>query len=203
MSRPPFFSLCPRADLCALLMLGSVFLLSGCGVDEADESIDTVSHAARNTSKTLTIRVLDEGLVPAGWQYREIAKRTWLPGCYLYDVLQGSGWFPATFYKDVEPDVSFDGQTYTYITGNRSWHAGYCGAEMDTVGNYVFLDVLDDSQALVASGTFNVIGLGDSQHAQVHCRIQDQPDWDVNLVLCNDALVGPGNTFVVDLTIEH
>jgi len=180
-------------------------LLSGCGgsASTEDEIGRVDSFATKGSSKTLTITIDDPALVPTAWQYRELTTRTWAPGCYQYDVLQGSGWFPMTFYKDIEPSVSVDQRTYTYVTGDRSWMASYCGATMDKVGNYVFVELIDRNGNLIAAGTFNVIGEGATNHADVRCRVQPQPDSDRDLLVCPDALVGSGPIFQVNLIMER
>lgn len=192
-----------RLFICCPLF--GVLLFSGCEASPStqDETSRVDSYAIKGSSKTLTITVEEQGLVPTAWQYREITTRTWAPGCYQYDVLQGSGWFPVAFYKDIEPSVSEDPRVYTYVTGEQSWTASYCGARMDRVGNYVFVELIDDKGSLTAAGTFNVIGEGPTNSADVRCRVQPQPEADRDLLSCTDALVGNGSIFQVHLGLER
>lgn len=88
----------------------------------------------------LTIKPEDGGAITFGeWEYRESSTRSrfWV-GCWMYDFLQGSGWFPSTWYQYIDPtetDGSDDNLEYAV---DRTLRAKYCNAQPD---QYNYLDV--------------------------------------------------------------
>ena len=137
---------------------------------------------------TLIVVPSDENLVALQWTYREVSTRNWF-GCWWWDVLQGAGWFPATWYQDIEPEVE-DG-TYSFTTRDNL-HARYCNAQMDST-NRIRLAVHDEDETILLQGGFSVIPDGDSQEAVIRCVPTDtQDEW--NSLACEDAHVAWANS---------
>ena len=121
-------------------------------------------------------------------QWREQTTRRWLPGCQWYDVLQGSGWFPATFYYDFAA-VEEDEATYLFTFEQRKPLATYCGAKTDNVANYISFTIAttDHDQRIYGGIPFEVSDSHPDQTVEVICQlVEDNYGPQVN---CERALL--------------
>jgi hypothetical protein len=100
-----------------------------------------------------------EGLVPVLWNYREVATRTVI-GCRQWDVLQGTGWFQATWYSDYTP--ALQGSVYT-VTPKPKLAAKICAAKMDQY-NSVRMEAGD------LRGSFSIHPDGLASETSISCR---------------------------------
>ncbi len=118
------------------------------------------------------------------WHYREVSTRTWLPGCMLPDVLQGTGWFPNTFYTDYSPRATAEGFEVILEPGKM---ARYCAAQMDAYNSLRLELSRSDAPDGVWGGSFSVIpDAAAGKEATVHCRLQISEDPLASL-LCEPA----------------
>ena len=133
----------------------------------------SLSGLALSRVSTITVSTNGNAEVTFGsMQYREQSTRNFLPGCYHYDVLQGSGWFPATFYQDIEPKT-YD-QGIQYEIPKRSWLARYCGAETDNVANYISIKIQIEGKTLYRGIPLKFNEEGDTE-AQTNCSSDSCP----------------------------
>lgn len=126
----------------------------------------------------------DPNLVPGVWEYREVAARNWI-GCQSYDVLQGMGWYPTTWYRSISPIL--EGGKYMYSI-DRTFRAVYCGARMDAYNalGLRFPDPAAPGGYLV--GYVAVIPDGNSADVAVRCR-KDTSRGALNTLWCDEAHV--------------
>jgi len=129
-----------------------------------------LSSAAYSRPKSVTVMFEEPTMVFHSLQLREQTTRALLPGCTWPDVLQGTGWFPATFYSDIQPTL-IDPNTVNYKLVKRSALAVYCGAVTDNVANYIsFLYPIVDTGRDAYGGIPLTLGTSDQAHAVVECQ---------------------------------
>lgn len=121
-------------------------------------------------------------LVPALWNYREVATRTVI-GCRQWDVLQGTGWFQATWYSDYEPTAQ--GGVYS-VTPRQKLGAKICAARMDQYNSVRM-------EAGPWRGSFSIHPDGLENETSITCRVHpEKPEYES--LVCDEAHVAvPGN----------
>lgn len=154
--------------------------------------------AVAASAGTLVVSTSTEDVVVTEWNHREVATRKWL-GCWEYDFLQGTGWYPSTWHNDFEP--VFDDDLYVFET-TRTWRQRYCASEMDQY-NDVQIEWVD-ADGTVLHGRFSVVPGGDSEDVEIGCYISDVSD-SYNAITCDDAFVNwnPKSTVYVDVVWEE
>jgi|GEM_PF-7038389 len=133
------------------------------------------------TADTLTVTSSSPTVTAERFEYRRVSTRVWYPwvGCWTYDVLQGSGWFPTTWYHDEAFDA--DGS----VELSRNWVENYCAAEMDEINGAWFTYTDPQLPGRVLRGNFRVVpGAGTSD--AVTCRVTDTANTYRNFE-CTDA----------------
>jgi hypothetical protein len=100
-----------------------------------------------------------EGLAPVLWNYREVATRTVI-GCRQWDVLQGTGWFQATWYSDYAP--TRQGSAYM-VTLKPKLAAKICAAKMDRYNSVRM-------EAGELRGSFSINPDGLASETSISCR---------------------------------
>ena len=103
--------------------------------------------ATANHDGVLNIKKSDNGKLSYGqWEYRELSTRSrWWLGCWSYDVLQGTGWFPSTWYQYIDPTED-NGQLF-YQT-DRTARACYCDVQPDEFNSLTLTHVTDEGTEL-------------------------------------------------------
>lgn len=164
-------------------------------------SFVAVAHIAVAASAgTLVVSTPSEDVVVTEWNHREVASRKW-PGCWEYDFLQGTGWFPSTWHNDFEP--SFDEYEDAYvIETKRTWRQRYCASAMDQY-NYVQIEWVD-ADGTVLHGRFSVVPGGESDDVEIGCSVSHPKD-PYNAITCDDAVVSwsSSGTVYVDIVWEE
>ncbi len=154
---------------------------------------------AADASSALADRLIVEpsspDLTPESFDYRFDATRRWL-GCYSYDVLQGSGWYPAVWHHTAAftpADGDFE------VELRRSWSERYCAAELG-INNYVqvvWTNPADPTQ--VHRGVLQVEANGTDKVDEVSCSLVDSSNpW--NAIECERASVnvsGSGDAYII------
>lgn len=74
------------------------------------------------------LQMPDAQTVPVSVEMRDIAKRWWIPGALVPDVLQRTGWHPRAFFHHPVPEQV--GPNLYRVQVKRSWFARLCGAEL-------------------------------------------------------------------------
>lgn len=133
-------------------------------------------------------------LVPVEWNYREVASHRNFPGCQGWDFLQGTGWFPSTWYTDYTPVL--EQGAYTVETKHSSLRAKYCAAKMDPY-NALRME-LDNSEGVNTPlhGFVAIVPDGMSNDVTVECSIDLQSEV-ADLLVCGKAHVLQTNEPVV------
>jgi hypothetical protein len=116
-------------------------------------------------------------LIPALWNYREVATRTVI-GCRQWDVLQGTGWFQATWYTDYTPVAQ--GNVYT-VTPKQKLAAKICAAKMDPYNSVRM-------EAGELRGSFSIHPDGFASETRISCR-PDPEGSEYNSLVCDEAHV--------------
>ena len=147
------------------------------------------AHAA-----TLIVSTGSDYVAAVDWEYRSVATRHWL-GCWQYDVLQGSGWYPSTYYNTYTPEQS--GYDYRFTTDSGFWR-NYCAAQMDQY-NHVRLQYQGIDGTLY-QGSFRVIPDGDSRETNIECWIDESRD-SYNQLDCDDPHVIWSNSGTTTINI--
>lgn len=155
-------------------VLAATFALVGCGEGLARRAAPSggdagatpageVSEAAlSSTGFSLVVRSASPGLAAEQWLYRETATRS-APGCYDYDVLQRTGWYPATWHRTYPFTPSATGAV---VRLERTPRAAVCAARMDANNEVVV--TLDGPRGRI-SGSFQVVPDGSSDAASARC----------------------------------
>jgi hypothetical protein len=133
----------------------------------------------------------DNLAIPVLWNYREMATRTVI-GCRQWDVLQGTGWFQATWHTEYTPEA--DGNVYR-VTPTPKLAAKLCAAKMD---QYNRMRV----EAGALRGSFSVIPDGFASEASIICRPRPEGTEYDNLV-CEDAHVSVPERGTVRVIIHY
>lgn len=74
------------------------------------------------------IQTPDAQTVPVAVEMRDLAKRWWVPGAVVPDVLQGTGFHPRAFFHRAVPEQV--GPNLYRVQIKRGWFARLCGAEL-------------------------------------------------------------------------
>lgn len=130
-------------------------------------------------------------VVPVLWAYREVATRTFL-GCRQWDVLQGTGWFQATWHTEYTP-VLEDHDTYT-VTPRQNLAAKICAAKMDAY-NSVRVEAGD------LRGFFPINPDGQSSETEVTCRPNPEGS-EYDSLVCDEAHVAVSEKGTVRIYIR-
>lgn len=130
-------------------------------------------------------------LVPVLWNYREMATRTVI-GCRQWDVLQGTGWFQATWYSDYAP--AFQGKAYT-VTPKQSLAAKICAAKMDQYNSVRM-------EAGSLRGSFSINPDGIASETSISCR-PDPEASEYETLVCDEAHVAVPNNGTVRIYIRY
>jgi len=130
-------------------------------------------------------------VVPVLWNYRELATRTVI-GCRQWDVLQGSGWFQATWYTDYTPLA--EGNVYK-VKHQQKLGPKICAAKMDQYNS-----VRVEAGAL--RGSFSVNPDGFANETSVTCRPNPAGSEYDNLV-CDEAHVAVSGQGTVRIFIRY
>jgi hypothetical protein len=130
-------------------------------------------------------------LVPVLWNYREMATRTVI-GCRQWDVLQGTGWFQATWHIDYTPVAQ--GNVYS-VTHKQKLAAKICAAKMDQY-NRVRME------AGSLRGSFSVIPDGFANETSISCRPNPEAE-EYNNLACDEAHVAVPNNGTVRIYIRY
>ncbi|HYX38187.1 MAG TPA: hypothetical protein VE954_34230 [Oligoflexus sp.] len=130
-------------------------------------------------------------VIPVLWNYREVATRK-VVGCRQWDVLQGTGWFQATWYTDYTPKA--DNTLYT-VEPKPTLGARICAARMDAYNS-----VRVEAGALRGSFSVNPDGL--SNETTITCRPNPAGTEYDNLV-CDEAHVALSAQGTVRIVIRY
>ena len=146
---------------------------------------------------TLVVAVNGGNPVPVDWEYRSVTSRSWVPGCTWWDFLQGSGFFPATYYTTYMPVQ--EGNTYTFQTMRGFWQT-LCGAQMDEYNSlrFEFATMVGNT---TYSGQFRVIPGGDSGEASTSCWIDESKDV-YNQIQCDNPTVQWENSGTTQINVS-
>lgn len=136
------------------------------------------------SANTLVVEPTSENVVIENFEYRYDAVRRWV-GCWQYDILQGSGWYPSAWYHTAE---------MTYVDGDYQAKfqptllERYCAAEM-TYLNYVQIVWTDPNDASrVYRGVMQIDARGATAFDEVSCVLAD-PESPYNAIECERAYV--------------
>ena len=122
-------------------------------------------------------------LVPTAWTQREVSTSGIL-GCRQWDVLQGTGWFPATFYTEYTPVLN---NGIYRVEHKQKWTAKFCAAKMDAY-NTVRLEMRSDLvEEGLLRGFFHINPNGISNETTINCRFNPASTYDT--LSCDEALV--------------
>ncbi len=122
-------------------------------------------------------------LVPTVWTQREVSTRGIL-GCRQWDILQGTGWFPATFYTEYSPSLS---NGIYRVEHKQKWPAKLCAAKMDAY-NTVRLEMRSDLvEEGLLRGFFHINPNGISNETTINCRFNPASTSDT--LSCDEAQV--------------
>lgn len=144
--------------------------------------IATTSSSA--LAQSLVLEPSSANLVPQSFEYRFDATRRWL-GCYSYDFLQGSGWYPKVWHHTAEFTPA-DGDYE--LSFQRSFTERYCAAEM---GIYNYVSVVwtnPEDPSETYRGVMQIDAKGSTKLDEVTCTLRDATDpW--NAIECEQASV--------------
>lgn len=136
-------------------------------------------------AETLIVEPTSPNLTPTTFEYRYDATRGWL-GCYSYDVLQGTGWYPSV-WRHEQDFTPYDGDFE--VTWNRTFAERYCNATIGEYNNYVrvvWTNPNDPSETY--SGVVLVENAGESTTDEVTCRLRDASD-SYNALECDRSVI--------------
>ncbi len=147
---------------------------------------EAVAQTAEPLSAGLALSIAPDasGIVPSTWEYRELSTRN-IFGCNDYDILQGTGWFPATWYKTYPFMAAGD----TFVVNlEHTFRAFLCAAQMDPY-NSVYVERVDaGAVGGKLAGRFGVVPDGTSGETTITCMRNPSGDPDRTLT-CEDAHV--------------
>ena len=140
------------------------------------------------------------------WTSRQKTTKTWLPVCYMYDFLQGSGFFPMSWYDDAEVSFSQSGTTRiaTYETTRCAW-ASLCGARADLNHYRIIYEGTSGSSFL--EGYFRIVPDHSAETTTtIKCGPQGVVDascaWDDECpMVCEDAVLNWTGVEDVEVTV--
>lgn len=166
-------------------------------------TIFLLSNVALARPKTLTVISNSKNLVPTTLGFREQTTKSWLPGCSWYDILQNTGWFPATFYTDTYPVESTD-QVFEFQFKKRSPLALYCAAKTDNVANGISLEIRDENDTAIAwSGISYRIGTGSQNSVEVHCKtLKSAVEGQLDSIECSEASFNSDEDLEINLFLD-
>jgi hypothetical protein len=130
-------------------------------------------------------------LVPVLWNYREMATRTVI-GCRQWDVLQGTGWFQATWYSDYTPVLQ--GSFYT-VTLKQKLAAKICAAKMDQYNSVRM-------EAGELRGSFSINPNGVASETSISCRPNPEGT-EYTSLSCDEAHVSVPENGTVRIHIRY
>ncbi len=133
---------------------------------------------------TLIVEPVTPGITVDRIEYRFVSTRDWL-GCWQWDVLQGSGWFRATWWH--ETDLEADGDSFVAEL-ERNWYAQYCDARMDEINGVWFTWTNPEDPTDTYQGRFTIDPTGEGDTDAVTCALTDA-DSDWNNFECGTAAV--------------
>jgi hypothetical protein len=168
--------------------------------DVGDEAV-TSSEESLSTGVSLVVRPLTAGLQPQQWHYVETATRKVI-GCYDYDVLQGSGWYLATWRRTYDFVAAASGPT---VNLQRTLRASACAARMAPF-NEVTVSLA--TAAGPVEGFFRVLPTGATASAAVTCTKVDSSFVDSSgrtqvssRLACTDAAVKVPTSGAMTVTV--
>lgn len=143
-----------------------------------------VGSSSTALANTLIIEPTSANLVPVSFEYRFDAARKWL-GCFQYDVLQGSGWYPGAWYHTAN-FTPVDGEYEAEFS--RTWTERYCAATMG-IYNYVQIEWTNPNDpSEVYHGVMQIDAGGSQPFDEVTCKLAD-PSSPWNAIECQTAAV--------------
>ncbi len=146
-----------------------------------------ISSAAYARPRTVTVHFDEANLMFDTLQLREQTTRPLLAGCLWPDILQRTGWFPATFYTSVTANL-VDAETVSFPIGKRSALAKYCGAENDNVSNTISFRFPIVETGLEAYGSIPfTVGTSKLTEARVVCRYAKAENEEHGQFSCENA----------------
>jgi hypothetical protein len=116
------------------------------------------------------------------FEYRRVATRNWL-GCWHWDVLQGTGWFRATWYHLIDLVAGDKGSLGELALG---WYEWYCGAQIDQYNAVTFTWTDPADATRVYRGAFSIAPDSDATSDVVGCELV-APDDEWNALSCTTA----------------
>jgi hypothetical protein len=192
-----------------LRSLASLFVLPvlvGCAgeplpADASDEAV-TTSEDSLATGVSLVVKPLTAGLAPQQWHYVETATRK-VVGCYDYDVLQGSGWYLATWRRTYGFAAASAAPT---VNLERTLRAAACAARMSPLNE---VTVSLSTTAGPVDGFFRVLPTGSTSSAAVTCKKVDSSFVDelgrtrtASRLDCTDAAVKLPTSGAMTVTVR-
>jgi hypothetical protein len=130
-------------------------------------------------------------VVPVLWSFREVATRTVI-GCRQWDVLQGTGWFQATWHTEYTPEAQ---ENVYRVTPKQKLAAKICAAKMDPY-NRVRVEAGE------LRGSFALIPDGFASETSIVCRARPEGTEYDNLV-CDEAHVSVPERGTVRIFIHY
>ncbi len=161
-----------------------------------------VSSSAFARIKTATVTVSDPALKPTQFTLREQTTRSWLPGCTHYDVLQGTGWFPATFYFNADPSQQADG-VYFYKVPQPSPLSKYCAAKTDNVANGLSMEYKNAQGDTIAYGglAYRIEAKGQDV-VEVLCQWNQGQNGDASWITCPEVTVSEADDIRLNIKLD-
>ena len=118
-------------------------------------------------------------------------------GCMHLDVLQGTGFFPATFYSNIEGDLVDN--TVVYNFGDQGPLAKWCAAETDNVANFIAFTVPKGEFEVYGSIPVK-FGTSDSSSQTVSCLLVNEGFGDQ--YRCDTANFGEDSELELEIIFE-
>ncbi len=139
----------------------------------------------------LTVVPETPGVSVISWDFREISTKKF-PGCWQYDFLQGTGWYPRTWYKNYLP-VPVE-ESYVF-SPKQTLTAKYCSAKMDQY-NYVNIQKVTENSTL--NGQFSIVPDGLTAEVNIYCTTSGES------LVCENAHVlwEPSKTATVHVIVD-
>ncbi len=161
------------------------------------------ASAAFSRPKSVTVIFDEATMIFNSLELREQTTRALLPGCTWPDVLQGTGWFPATFYSSTQP-TSIDSTTVKFNLVKRTALASYCGAVTDNVANSIsfIFPIVETGRDAYGSIPFT-LGTSELIHAVVECRYVQTEQEEHGQFLCDNASLAANGDLTISVRLSN
>lgn len=160
-----------------------------------------IGSVAYSRPTLLTVEHNEPAIAFNSFELREQTTRAFLPGCTWPDVLQGTGWFPATFYSRTQA-TAIDSNTVSFKIVKRSQLAAYCGAVTDNVANNISFTIPHKDTGLDIYGSIPfTLGTSNPSQANVECRYVQAENESHGQYFCDNASLSADGELVINLKL--